>query len=118
MEVMSPGTKNLQSYMINRLLVHMCREFRDAEKRHLLPCIRADELQSQFPYLSEVFLRKKLKEHANLQVITLVLFTLLIYYKHLIKVWHVFRIEYRTTWFFANYFMLYAFLIFSFKWAV
>ncbi|PON40245.1 TAFII-230 TBP-binding protein [Parasponia andersonii] len=67
MEVMSPGTKNLQNYMINRLLVHMCHEFRAAEKRHLLPCIRANELQSQFPYLSEVFLRKKLKEHANLQ---------------------------------------------------
>ncbi|KAH0988884.1 hypothetical protein GBA52_000367 [Prunus armeniaca] len=67
MEVMSPGTKNLQTYMINRLLVYMCREFRAAEKRHFLPCIRADELPSQFPYLSEAFLRKKLKEHANLQ---------------------------------------------------
>ncbi|KAM1575392.1 transcription initiation factor TFIID subunit 1 [Malus sylvestris] len=67
MDVMSPGTKNLQNYMINRLLVYICREFRAAEKRHLLPCIRADELPSQFPYLSEPFLRKKLKEHANFQ---------------------------------------------------
>ncbi|XP_062077035.1 transcription initiation factor TFIID subunit 1 isoform X2 [Humulus lupulus] len=67
MEVMSPGTKNLQNYMINRLLVHMCREFRAAEKRHMLPYIRADELQSQFPYLSEVFIKKKLKEYANVQ---------------------------------------------------
>lgn len=69
MEVMSPGPKNLQNYMINRLLVHMCREFRATEKRHMLPCIRADELQSQFAYPS--VLRKKLKEFANLQVITL-----------------------------------------------
>ncbi|XP_030510731.2 transcription initiation factor TFIID subunit 1 isoform X2 [Cannabis sativa] len=68
MEVMSPGTKNLQNYMINRLLVHMCREFRAAEKRHMTPCIRADGLQSQFPYLSEVFIKKKLKEYANMHV--------------------------------------------------
>lgn len=68
MEVMSPGTKNLQNYMINRLLVYICRAFRAAEKRHLLPGIRAEDLPSQFPYLSEAFLRKKLKEHANLQV--------------------------------------------------
>lgn len=73
MDVMSPGTKNLQNYMINRLLVFICREFRAAEKRHLLPCIRADELPSQFPYLSEPFIRKKLKEHANFQVIFLLL---------------------------------------------
>ncbi|XP_048320422.2 transcription initiation factor TFIID subunit 1 isoform X2 [Ziziphus jujuba] len=67
MEVMSPGTKNLQNYMMNRLIVYMCREFRAAEKRQLLPCVRADALPSQFPYLSEAFLRKKLREFANLQ---------------------------------------------------
>lgn len=71
MEVMSPATKNLQNYMINRLIVYMCREFRAAEKRQLLPCVRSDELPSQFPYLSEAFLRKKLREFANLQVLLL-----------------------------------------------
>jgi len=69
MEVMSPGSKALQTYMTNRLLVYMAREFRTFEKRHLLPCIRADELPGQFPYLSEAIIRKKLREHANLQVI-------------------------------------------------
>lgn len=69
MEVISPGSKALQTYMTNRLLVYMAREFRAFEKRHLLPCIRADELPGQFPYLSEAIIRKKLKEHANLQVI-------------------------------------------------
>ncbi|KAG6652791.1 hypothetical protein CIPAW_05G030600 [Carya illinoinensis] len=67
MEVMSPGSKALQTYMINRLLVYMAREFRTAEKGHLLPCIHADELPGQFPYISETIIRKKLKEHANLQ---------------------------------------------------
>ncbi|XP_024189416.1 transcription initiation factor TFIID subunit 1 isoform X3 [Rosa chinensis] len=67
MEVMSPGTKNLQNYMISRLLVYICREFRAAEKRHFLPCIRAEELLSQFPYLTDTFIKKKLKELANLQ---------------------------------------------------
>ncbi|KAF3439487.1 hypothetical protein FNV43_RR17765 [Rhamnella rubrinervis] len=67
MEVMSPGTKNLQNYMINRLSVYMCREFRAAEKCQTLPCVRADELPSKFPFLSEAFLRKKLREYANLQ---------------------------------------------------
>ncbi|KAB1200081.1 Transcription initiation factor TFIID subunit 1 [Morella rubra] len=67
MEVISPGSKALQNYMTNRLLVHMAREFRTAEKRHLSPRIRADELPGQFPYLSETIIRKKLKEHANLQ---------------------------------------------------
>lgn len=68
MEVLSPGSKNFQTYMMNRLLVHMCREFQAAEKRHLPPYIRIDELLSQFPYLSEASFRKKIKEYANLQV--------------------------------------------------
>ncbi|XP_028793650.1 transcription initiation factor TFIID subunit 1 isoform X2 [Neltuma alba] len=67
MEVLSPGSKNLQTYMMNRLLVHMCREFQAAEKRHLQPHIRVDELLSQFPYLSEASFRKKFKEFAVLQ---------------------------------------------------
>ncbi|KAG5034802.1 hypothetical protein GLYMA_04G123500v4 [Glycine max] len=67
MEVLSPGSKNLQNYMINRLLVHMCREFQAAEKRHMPPYIRVDEFLSQFPYQSEASFRKKIKEYANLQ---------------------------------------------------
>ncbi|XAR69721.1 hypothetical protein NMG60_11001422 [Bertholletia excelsa] len=67
MEVMSPGTKGVQTYIMNRLLVYMYREFRAEEKRGLIPSIRADELSAQFPSLSEAFLRKRLKHCADLQ---------------------------------------------------
>ncbi|CAL0331622.1 unnamed protein product [Lupinus luteus] len=67
MEVLSPGSKNLQTYTMNRLLVHMCREFQVAEKQHLPPYIRTDEFLSHFPYLSEASLRKRIKEYAYLQ---------------------------------------------------
>lgn len=65
---MSPGTKGLQTYIMNRLLVYLYREFCATEKRGLLPCIRADELSSHFPNLAENFLRKRLKHCADLQV--------------------------------------------------
>ncbi|PIA32456.1 hypothetical protein AQUCO_04500216v1 [Aquilegia coerulea] len=67
MEVMSPGTKSLQTYIYNRLLVYIYREFSAIEKRGLLPCIRADELSAQFPNLLEPFIRKRLKHCADLQ---------------------------------------------------
>ncbi|XP_020534043.1 transcription initiation factor TFIID subunit 1 isoform X2 [Jatropha curcas] len=67
MEVFSPGSKNLQSYITNRLLLHVYREFRAAEKRGIVPWIRADELSTQFPNLSETMLRKKMKECAVLR---------------------------------------------------
>ncbi|KAL5705876.1 hypothetical protein ACHQM5_024110 [Ranunculus cassubicifolius] len=67
MEVISPGTKNLQTYIFNRLLVHVYREFSAIEKRGLLPCVRADELSCQFPSISEAFVRKRLKHCADLQ---------------------------------------------------
>ncbi|KAE9606976.1 putative chromatin remodeler Bromodomain family [Lupinus albus] len=67
MEVLSPGSKNLQTCMMNRLLGHMCREFQVAQKRHLPPYIRTDEFLSHFPYLSEASLRKRIKEYAYLQ---------------------------------------------------
>nr|ASU54199.1 histone acetyltransferase [Hevea brasiliensis] len=67
MEVLSPGSKNLQAYIINRLLVYVYREFRAAEKSGTVPWIRADELSAQFPSLSETILRKKLKECAVLR---------------------------------------------------
>jgi hypothetical protein len=69
MEVFSPGSKNLQTFMMNRLLVHMCREFQAAEKQHLSPYIRIDDFLSQFPFLSEASFRKRIKEYANLQVL-------------------------------------------------
>lgn len=69
MEVFSPGSKNLQTFMMNRLLVHMCREFQAAEKQHLSPYIRIDYFLSQFPFLSEASFRKRIKEYANLQVL-------------------------------------------------
>ncbi|KAF2294180.1 hypothetical protein GH714_008022 [Hevea brasiliensis] len=67
MEVLSPGSKNLQAYIINRLLVYVYREFRAAEKSGTVPWIHADELSAQFPSLSETILRKKLKECAVLR---------------------------------------------------
>ncbi|KAL8541845.1 hypothetical protein ACS0TY_002914 [Phlomoides rotata] len=66
-EVMSPGSKGVQFYIMNRLLVYMYREFHASEKRGLHPSIRSDELFSQFPSLSEAFLRKRLKSCADLQ---------------------------------------------------
>ncbi|XP_009614597.1 transcription initiation factor TFIID subunit 1 isoform X1 [Nicotiana tomentosiformis] len=67
MEVISPGSKGVQTYIMNRLLVYMYREFRAIEKRGSRPFIRADELSAQFPSLSEAFLRKRLKHCADLQ---------------------------------------------------
>ncbi|KAH9697575.1 transcription initiation factor TFIID subunit 1 [Citrus sinensis] len=67
MEVMSPGSKNLQTYSINRMLVNVYREFSAAAKRGLLPCIGVDELSAQFPNLSEAIIRKKMKECAFLR---------------------------------------------------
>lgn len=67
MEVMSPGAKGLQTFMINRLLVYMYREFRAAEKRGMLPWIRVDELSAHFPNIAEHFLRKKVKHCADVQ---------------------------------------------------
>ncbi|XP_057526372.1 transcription initiation factor TFIID subunit 1 isoform X2 [Amaranthus tricolor] len=66
-EVMPPGAKGLQIYMINRLLVFMYREFRDAEKRGMLPWIHVDELSAYFPNIAEHFLRKKVKHCADVQ---------------------------------------------------
>lgn len=71
MEVMSPVSKSVQTYIMNRLLVYLYREFRAVEKRGVRPSIRADELSAQFPSLSEAFLRKRLKHCADLQVLFL-----------------------------------------------
>ncbi|KAL6531294.1 Transcription initiation factor TFIID subunit 1 [Orobanche hederae] len=68
MEVMSPGSKNVQYYIMNRLLVYMYRVFRDSEKRGLRPSIRLDELFAQFPSLPDsALLRRRLKNCADLQ---------------------------------------------------
>ncbi|CAL1408619.1 unnamed protein product [Linum trigynum] len=64
MEVFSPGSKNLQAYTLNRLLVYVYREFRAAEKRGMVPWIRVDELTTQFPGIADTIVRKKLKECA------------------------------------------------------
>ncbi|XP_074292012.1 transcription initiation factor TFIID subunit 1 isoform X2 [Silene latifolia] len=66
-EVMPPGSKNLQNYLWNRLLVYMYREFRAAQKRSMPPCIHAAELSAMFPNVAEHFLRKRLKHCADLQ---------------------------------------------------
>ncbi|XP_039138858.1 LOW QUALITY PROTEIN: transcription initiation factor TFIID subunit 1-like [Dioscorea cayenensis subsp. rotundata] len=65
MEVLSPGTKNVQTYLVNRMLAHVYREFRAKEKPGSIPYIRADELAMQFPGLTDAFVRKRLKQCAD-----------------------------------------------------
>ncbi|XP_031489474.1 transcription initiation factor TFIID subunit 1 isoform X2 [Nymphaea colorata] len=67
MEVISPQSKNMHTYIGNRLLVYIYREFRASEKPGFLPCVRADELSAQFPNMPESFIRKRLKHCADLQ---------------------------------------------------
>ncbi|KAJ0969401.1 hypothetical protein J5N97_022278 [Dioscorea zingiberensis] len=67
MEVLSPGTKNVQTYLVNRMLVHIYREFRAKEKPGSIPYVRADELAAQFPGLTDAFIRKRLKQCADLK---------------------------------------------------
>jgi hypothetical protein len=67
MEVFSPGTKNMQNYILNRILVYVYREFRAREKPGIIPQIRADELPIQ-PPITEAIVRKRLKHCADLRV--------------------------------------------------
>lgn len=69
---MSPGSKELQNYLLNRVLVHMFREFRALKKRNWSPCITADELVLHFPHLSEALQRNRLKKNgfADLKVLS------------------------------------------------
>ncbi|OMP09565.1 Ubiquitin [Corchorus olitorius] len=67
MEVISPVLKNLQPYLMNRMLVYVYREFSAAIKRGLTPFIATDELFTHFPNLSDAIIRKKLKECAYLR---------------------------------------------------
>jgi len=69
MEVMSPASKGVQTYIMNRLSVYMYRKFHADEKRGVRPVIHADELAAQFPSLSEAFLRKRLRNCADMQVL-------------------------------------------------
>lgn len=68
MEVMSPVSKAVQMYNMNRLLVFMYREFRDCQKRGSVPAIRANELSAQFANVAEFSLRKRLKVFCDYQV--------------------------------------------------
>lgn len=72
MEVLSPGTKNVQTYLVNRMLAHVYREFRAKEKPGSIPYIRADELAMQFPGLTDAFVRKRLKQCADFKVSSVV----------------------------------------------
>ncbi|KAI7727627.1 hypothetical protein M8C21_003418 [Ambrosia artemisiifolia] len=67
MEVMSPVSKGLQIYNMNRLLVYMYREFRACQKRGLVPAIRANELSTLFANVPDVPLRKRLKMFCDFQ---------------------------------------------------
>ncbi|ONK74049.1 uncharacterized protein A4U43_C03F2260 [Asparagus officinalis] len=67
MEVLSPGSKSIQTYLLNRMLVYVYREFRANEKPDILPLIRADDLASKFPGLTDAIVRKRLKHCADLR---------------------------------------------------
>ncbi|CAN6216168.1 unnamed protein product [Urochloa humidicola] len=64
MEVFSPGTKNVQNYLLNRVLAYVYREFRARERPDVTPQIRADELPIQSP-LTEAIVKKRLKHCAD-----------------------------------------------------
>ncbi|CAI9286730.1 unnamed protein product [Lactuca saligna] len=66
-EVMSPVSKGVQMYNMNRLLVFIYREFRTLQKRGLTPAICANELSAQFANVAEVSLRKRLKLFCDFQ---------------------------------------------------
>ncbi|PPE02912.1 hypothetical protein GOBAR_DD00072 [Gossypium barbadense] len=67
MEVFAPGSKNIQTYLMNRMLVYVYREFSASAKRGLIPFMGTDELFTHFPNLSDAIVRKKLKECAYLR---------------------------------------------------
>ncbi|VAI93220.1 unnamed protein product [Triticum turgidum subsp. durum] len=66
MEVFSPRPKNLQNYLLNRILVYVYREFRVRERPGVLSQIRADEIPIEHP-LTDVIMRKGLKHCADLE---------------------------------------------------
>lgn len=69
MEVLTPTSKSVQNYIGNRLMAYLYREFRDkAKPGDLTPHVPVDDLMSQFPSLTEGFMRKRLKHCADLQV--------------------------------------------------
>ncbi|KAJ7568940.1 hypothetical protein O6H91_01G053900 [Diphasiastrum complanatum] len=67
MEVIAPSSKSVLTYLGNRLLVYMYREFRSNEKPGSSPRVRADEVTAQFPSLTDGFIRKRLKHCAFYQ---------------------------------------------------
>ncbi|KAF8658535.1 hypothetical protein HU200_058992 [Digitaria exilis] len=74
MEVFSPGTKNVQNYLLNRVLAYVYREFRARERPDVVPQIRADELPIQSP-LTEAIVKKRLKHCADLKRLGIVKLT-------------------------------------------
>lgn len=65
MEVMSPGSKNLQTYLVNRMLVYVYREFSKRGERH---SIAADELSFLFSNLTDAIIKRNMKICAVLKV--------------------------------------------------
>ncbi|KAJ0235844.1 Transcription initiation factor TFIID subunit 1 [Hirschfeldia incana] len=60
-EVMSPGSKNLQTYLVNRMLVYVYREFMKSHS------IVADELSFLFSNLTDAVVRRNMKLCAGLK---------------------------------------------------
>ncbi|KAL1212995.1 Transcription initiation factor TFIID subunit 1 [Cardamine amara subsp. amara] len=71
MEVMSPGSKNLQTYLVNRMLVYVYREFlkrNERNERHQVTTkIAADELSFLFSNLTDAIIKRNLKGCAYLK---------------------------------------------------
>ncbi|XP_024009212.1 transcription initiation factor TFIID subunit 1 [Eutrema salsugineum] len=64
MEVMSPGSKNLQTYLVNRMMVYVYREFLKRGERH---SIAADELSFLFSNLTDAIVKRNMKGCAYLK---------------------------------------------------
>lgn len=95
MEVLSPGTKNVQTNLVNRMLVYVYREFRANEKPDFLPSIRADDLAAQFPGLTDAIVRKRMKHCADLRVMSNLshFYDLVLKYLYLFQLLQIFHFE-------------------------
>lgn len=62
MEIMSPASKNLHTYLVNRMMAYVYREFKLRDR------IAADELSFLFSNVSDATVRKNMKVCADLEV--------------------------------------------------
>jgi len=62
MEIMSPASKNLHAYLVNRMMAYVYREFKHRDR------IAADELSFSFSNISDATVRKYMQVCSDLEV--------------------------------------------------